>query len=700
MPPHGPGSGGGYFQSDDYEGKVYDARLVRRLLRYVRAHRKLVMLAILFMVLSTGVELAIPYLTKEGIDRYLARLYQVYTAPPAVSDSLLEADPEGRDFRAGAGDRLLVRKAALDDMGPARRISLLEAGELDRTTYYLFPAEEYEEGESPGRIMGELWLVPERKLSEVSPETIVKIRGSDLEGITRLALLAGLLILLSLGAGYGHVLTLQIAGQRSMYDLRMALFTHIQRLSLSFFDRNPIGRLVTRVANDIEALNEMFTAVLVNVLKDVFLLAGTIVILFAMDVRLALISLAVVPVFAFVSVVFRVKVRGVYRDVRKYLASLNSRLAEDVSGIKVIKIFRRERARRERYSETNERYFDANLRQIILFGVFRPMIEVVAAIGIALVLVFGGRGVLSGSLTLGVLVAFISYVRQMFRPISDISQKYNIMQRAMSSAERVFKIMDTEEEVRETDSPAVPERIEGRVEFRDVSFAYEPDKPVLKEVSFTVEPGRSVALVGPTGAGKTSIINILCRFYDVDSGEVLLDGIDLRDHSLSALRDNISIVLQDAFIFSRDVEDNIRLGEDIPMDRVMEAAGMVQADRFIERLPEGYEEMMSERGATLSTGQKQLICFARALAHDPKVLILDEATSSVDTATEQLIQNAIETLMRGRTSIVVAHRLSTIQNADEILVIDGGRIVERGNHQELLARRGIYYNLYLLQYQQ
>jgi len=699
MPPHGPG-GGGYFQSDDFEGKVYDARLVRRLLRYVRAHRKLVMLAVLFMALSTGVELLIPYLTKEGIDRYLAKLYQTYTAPAALSDSLLEADPEGRDFLQGAGDTLLVRKAALDDMGPGRRNHLVESGELDRRTFYLFPAGEYGGSGSPGRTTGEWWLVPERQLSEVPPETIVKIRGSDLEGITRLALLAGLLILLSLGAGYGHVLTLQIAGQRSMYDLRMALFTHIQRLSLSFFDRNPIGRLVTRVANDIEALNEMFTAVLVNVLKDVFLLAGTIVILFAMDARLALISLAVVPVFAFVSVVFRVKVRGVYRDVRKYLASLNSKLAEDVSGIKVIKIFRRESARRERYSATNSKFFEANLRQIVLFGVFRPMIEVVAAIGIALVLIFGGRGVLNGSLTLGVLVAFISYVRQMFRPISDISQKYNIMQRAMSSAERVFKIMDTGEEVREADDTVVPERIEGRVEFRGVHFAYEPDKPVLKDVSFTVEPGRSVALVGPTGAGKTSIINILCRFYDVDSGEVLLDGIDLRDHSLSTLRDNISIVLQDAFIFSRDVEDNIRLGEDIPMDRVREAAGMVQAHRFIERLPEGYEEMMSERGATLSTGQKQLICFARALAHDPKVLILDEATSSVDTATEQLIQNAIETLMRGRTSIVVAHRLSTIQNADEILVIDGGRIVERGNHQELLARRGIYYNLYLLQYQQ
>ena len=699
MPPHGPG-GGGYFQSDDFEGKVYDAKLVKRLLRFVRSHIRLVLLAVLFMAISTGVELIIPYLTKEGIDSYLAKLYQTYTGPEAVTDSLTEADPEGRDFLFAGGDTLLVRKAALDDMGPARRMYLLDSGNLDRRTYYVFPAEEYARDSSPGRTMGDWWLVPERQLAQVPPATIVRIRGSDLEGITRLALLAGLLILISLGAGYGHVLTLQIAGQRSMYDLRMALFTHIQKLSLSFFDRNPIGRLVTRVANDIEALNEMFAAVLVNVLKDVFLLSGTIIILLAMDVKLALIALTVVPVFAFVSVVFRVKVRGVYRDVRKYLASLNAKLAEDVSGIKVIKIFRRESARRERYSQTNRRYFEANMRQLMLFGIFRPLIEIVASIGIALVLVFGGRGVLSGSLTLGVLVAFISYVRQMFRPISDISEKYNIMQRAMSSAERVFKIIDTREEVRDPDSPVVPSGIEGRVEFRNVDFSYVPDKPVLRNVSFTVEPGKSVALVGPTGAGKTSIINILCRFYDVDGGQVLLDGADLREHRLSTLRDNIAIVLQDAFIFSRDVEDNIRLGEDIPMEKVKQAARMVQADQFIERLPGGYDEMMTERGSTLSTGQKQLICFARALAHDPRVLILDEATSSVDTATEQLIQNAIETLMRGRTSIVVAHRLSTIQSADEILVIDGGRIVERGNHQELLARRGIYYNLYLLQYQQ
>lgn len=687
-----------YFDTDQIEGKAYDAKLIKRLLRYVGPHRRLVFLAMLFMTVSTVVELLIPYITKEGIDRYLARLYQVYTADEAVTDSLARSDPDRDRFVPLQPGRMMVRKASLDEMDPVRRARLKELGTLARETYYLFPAGEADGG--TGRVEGEYWLVPEAELSEVPPATIVRIRHPDMEGVTTLALIMGALILVSLGAGYGHVLTLQIAGQRSMYDLRMRLFEHIQELSLSFFDRNPIGRLVTRAANDIEALNEMFTAVLVNVFKDVFLLAGTVVILLALDTRLALIAMIVVPVFAVVSMVFRIKVRGVYREVRRLLAKLNARMAEDLNGVKIVQIFRQEPRRRREYEETNIEHFQANMKQLIIFGVFRPLIEIVASVGIALVLVYGGLGVLEGSLTLGVLVAFISYVRQMFRPISDISQKYNIMQRAMSSAERIFKIVDTEVEVRPPESPLVPSGIRGKVEFDSVCFSYVPEKPVLKNVSFTVEPGKSVALVGPTGAGKTSIINLLCRFYDVDKGAVRLDGVDLREHDVATIRDNLAIVLQDAFIFSRTVEGNIKLGKRMSRERMIEAARMVQADSFIRRLPNGYDEVMAERGATLSTGQKQLICFARALAHDPRVLILDEATSNVDPATEQLIQNAIKTLMRGRTSIVVAHRLSTIQSADQILVIDNGRIMERGNHQELLSKRGIYYNLYLLQYKE
>ena len=693
-------NGHSQWDADLIEGRAYDGRLVKRLLAFVKPHRWLVILAFLFMVVSTAVDLVIPYITKIGIDRYLARLYQIYEGTPGGCDSLMALSPAEGDFVRLDESMVLVRKASLESLDPSDRVALMSDPGLGSQTFYRFPEDaipEQDRVEGSLTAGGEL-LIPETSISEVPPGVLLRLRGADRDGIRRLALIAAAVVLLGLAISYGHAVTLEIAGQRSMYDLRSALFSHIQNLSLSFFDRNAVGRLVTRVTNDIEALNEMFAAVLVNMFKDVLLLFGTALILFLMNPGLALVAIAVTPLFAFVSVVFRRKVRGAFREARRLLSSLNSRLAEDLSGIKVVQVFRRESARRERYSGTNEDYFAANMRQLVIFGVFRPAIEIIASAGVALVLVTGGVRVLGGALTIGALVAFISYVRQMFQPIADMSEKFNIMQSAMASAERVFGVMDTAPEVTEAPDAEAPAEMAGRVEFESVSFSYVEGKQVLRDVSFTVEPGRSVAVVGPTGAGKTSIINLLCRFYDPSSGSVKVDGRDLRRMPMASLRRNMAIVLQDAFIFSRTIEDNIRLGSPIGTESVRKAAEMVQADGFIENLPGGYSEVMAERGATLSTGQKQLICFARALAHDPKILILDEATSSVDPATEQLVQKAIETLMRGRTSIIVAHRLSTIQKADEILVLDGGRIVEHGSHQELLARRGIYYNLYLLQY--
>ncbi|OPL17591.1 MAG: hypothetical protein AVO35_09170 [Candidatus Aegiribacteria sp. MLS_C] len=687
---------GNPFVEDAVGGKLYDRTLVRRLLHYVKPHRKLIFLAMFFMIVTAGVELLIPYITKQGIDNYLAKLYQVYTAPAEVNLGLRETCGDSADFIPLDSDTtLLVRKAALDRMDRAGRNRMEEEGELSRQTYYLFPADRYD-GET-GMVMNGHWLVPENELSRVPLSVILDVRGGDIAGIRNLALLLGVLIVISLAAGYGHVMALVIAGQRSMYDVRVELFRHIQELSLRFYSKNPIGRLVTRVTNDIEALNEMFSAVLVNLVKDVLLIFGTAVILFILNVRLALVSLAVTPIFVVVTIFFRVKARGAYREVRRFLAKLNARLAEDLSGIKIVQAFRQEKRRREEYRGTNISYFGANMKQLVVFGIFRPLIEVTASLGIALVLVYGGGNVLTGALTIGSLVAFISYVRQMFRPLSDISEKYNIMQSAMAASERIFAIMDTEPDIVDP-SAAVRTEIAGGIEFDDVNFSYEEGNRVLRDVSFSVDPGKSVALVGPTGAGKTSIISLLCRFYDVDSGSIRLDGTDIRQLPVRSLRESISIVLQDAFIFSRSIEDNIRLGLDLTREQVRKAADMVQATPFIERLPQGFDTVMAERGATLSTGQKQLICFARALAHDPRILILDEATSNVDPATEQLIQRAIEVLMRNRTSILVAHRLSTIQNADQILVIDEGRILERGSHQDLLAKRGIYYNLYLLQY--
>lgn len=687
---------GSPFVEDVAGGKLYDRTLIKRLLHYARPHKRLIFLAMFFMIITACVELLIPYVTKQAIDKYMAKLYQIYSAPEAVCTEFIELSQDTTDFIPVSADTLLlVRKAALDRMDPAERVEMENEGTLSKKTYYLFPGDRHN-GQT-GEIMDGHWLVPERELSSVPLSVIMDVRGGDIAGVSRLAWFLGILIAISLAAGYGHVMTLVVAGQRSMYDVRTEIFRHIQQLSLKFYSQNPVGRLVTRVTNDIEALNEMFTAVLVNLVKDVILIVGTAIILFMLNWRLALIALAVTPVFIIVTVIFRVKARGAYRAVRKYLAGLNSKLSEDLSGIKIVQVFRQEQRRREEYQETNKNYFKANMKQLVIFGIFRPLIEITAAVGVALVLIYGGANVLSGALTIGALVAFISYVRQMFQPLADISQKYNIMQSAMAAGERIFAILDTDPDI--VDKPSARETIlNGAIEFDNVTFSYEKDKKILRNVSFKIEPGKSVALVGPTGAGKTSIISLLCRFYDVDSGRILLDGIDLRDLPVETLRKSISIVLQDAFIFSRTIEDNIRLGQDLTEEQVREAADMVQATPFIDKLPEGFSAVMAERGATLSTGQKQLICFARALAHDPRILVLDEATSNVDPATEQLIQNAIEVLMKNRTSIVVAHRLSTIQKADQILVIDDGRILERGNHQELLARRGIYYNLYLLQY--
>ena len=698
----GRGPGGGSRADDDEQlGRVYDGRLVRRLLRYVRPHRRLVLLAMLFMSIATAVDLITPWMIKTGIDSYLARLYLVWEGDPASitdvasgADALLLAEP----------GVLLVRTAGRGAVSTETRRRLEGAGTLHPAPCYLFPAADRRD--QIGSVRGAYWLVPEGDLARVPPATLVRIRGADIDGVRRLALALGGLILLGLLVGYGHVYTLSVAGQRAMFDLRVDLFRHLGTLSLRYYDRNPQGRLVTRVTNDIEALNEMFAAVLVNLVKDILLLAGTIALLFAMNVRLAAIALTVIPVILAVSLLFRRHVRGVYREVRRLIAALNAGLAEDIGGVKVVQAFGRERARRALYRETNDAYLGSNLRQLVIFGIFRPAVEILASVGVALVLVYGGLGVLSGALTLGALVAFITYVRGMFQPVADMSEKYNIMQSAMASAERIFGILDTEPEVRdatvEPPAEASPETavrpVRGRVEFRGVSFAYTPETPVLREVSFVVEPGRSAALVGPTGAGKTSILSLLCRFYDVNDGAVLIDGVDVRQWPARDLRRNIAIVLQDAFVFSRSIRENITLGTPMAEAEVRRAAEMVQALDFIERLPDGLDTVMAERGATLSTGQRQLICFARALAHDPRILILDEATSSVDPETERKIQQATVTLMHGRTSIVVAHRLSTIQRADEILVFDGGRILERGSHRELLDRRGIYHNLHLLQY--
>jgi ATP-binding cassette subfamily B protein len=509
---------------------------------------------------------------------------------------------------------------------------------------------------------------------------------------------------------------MQWTGQKVMFDLRSQIFRHLQRMHIGFYDKNPVGRLVTRVTTDVDALNEMFTAGVVSIVEDVFVLAGIIVIMLRMNWKLALITFAVLPLIAIATQIFRNKVRDSYRRIRVAIARINAYLQEHVSGMVVLQLFNRERKAFDKFSQINATHMEAFKDAIMAHAVYYPVVEILSATAIACVIWFGGRDVMQGVATLGVLVAFIQYAQRFFRPIQDLSEKYNILQSAMASAERVFKLLDTPVEIT---SPAVTKEPTGpgRIEFDHVWFAYrmtpaesgdgkaaskvaagEPDW-VLRDVSFTLEPGETVAVVGHTGAGKTTLISLLMRFYDVQNGAIRIDGVDLRDMDLNALRRRFGVVLQDPFLFTGTVEGNIRLGTDwIEDEDVERAAEQVNLADFIRSLPAGYKEEVRERGSTLSTGQKQLISFARALAHDPRILILDEATSSVDTETEFRVRDALSRMVEGRTSLVIAHRLSTVQRADKIIVMHKGRVREMGTHQQLLAQRGIYWKLYQLQY--
>lgn len=491
----------------------------------------------------------------------------------------------------------------------------------------------------------------------------------------------------------------QYLGQKTIFDLRNQLFEHTQKLALRFFDKTPIGRIVTRVTNDIESLNDLFSSGIVMVFSDVFIVLWILAFMFFMDVKLSLVTMSVLPILVYVTFLFRKKVRGSYRNVRLHLARLNSYMQEHITGMSVVQIFHKEKDEIHKFLDINKEYRNANIKSNLYYSIFYPSVELLSSTATALIIWYGGGEIIRSSLSLGVLVAFVQYTEMFFRPIRDLSEKYNILQTAMASSERIFKLMDNNTFVLNPDNPIELKKVEGKIEFKDVWFAYNKDEYVLKNISFNINPGETVAIVGHTGAGKTSLINILTRFYDIQKGEIFVDGIDIKTLDKKELRKYISIVLQDVYLFSGSIKSNISMNNDsISIEKIQEAAKLVGADRFIDLLPNKYDEIVKERGSTLSVGQKQLISFARALAYDPHILILDEATSSVDTETEIIIQKAIEKLLVGRTAIVIAHRLSTIQSADKIIVMHKGEIREIGNHQELLANKGIYYRLYQLQY--
>lgn len=607
---------------EDVLGKAYDARLMRRLVAYVRPYRGRAAAAVALIILSSLLQLVGPLVTAVALDLYMQ--------PPGEEGSVSVA---------------------------ARWVQ----GTLDHA----------------GVLLG-----PER-------------------GVATMAIVYLASLVLTFGVLYYQSYLMQMMGQRIMYDLRREVFAHFQRLPVAYFDKNPIGRLVTRVTTDVDALNELFTAGLVSIFGDVVLLLGIVGVLFWLNWRLALVTFSILPLLLALTVWFKTRARQSYREVRVKIARINAFLQEHITGMQVIQLFNREQRARDQFGLINREHRDANVRAIFYYAVYYPAVEVITAFGIGLIVWYGGLRVLAGALSLGALIAFLQYGQRFYQPIADLSDKYNILQAAMAASERTFRILDTPVEIEAPQEPYRPpaDGVRGEIAFENVSFAYKTDEPVLRDVSFRVAPGETLAIVGHTGAGKSTLTNLLLRFYDAGSGRVAVDGVDVKDWDLGRLRRSIGLVLQDVFLFSGSVARNIRLDEaGIDDERVRWAAREVQALPFIERLPGGLDANLRERGAGLSVGQKQLIAFARALAFDPKVLILDEATSSIDTETEQLIQQALDRLLVGRTSLVIAHRLSTVQKADRILVLHKGEVRELGTHQQLLARRGIYYRLYRLQF--
>jgi len=654
----------GYFEETKL-GKPYDLKLLKRLYPFTRPYRLLLFGSIGLVLLITALDLALPYVTKVAIDRYIV--------PPT--------------------DMVAVDKTS-DSKTKERVIRVDLADPQQRAIAYKYSG--------LFKIKGNTALIYYKALSKIKKSDLAVLRKNDLAGIGVISVLFLTIVIINFILNFAQKMIMEYTGHMIMHDLRMKLFAHIQNLALAFFTRNPVGRLVTRTTNDVQNMHELFTSVISMIFKDFFLLVGIALVMLVLSWKLALVSFTVLPLVLYASINFSGRARGIFRELRIKVAEINTRFSETIGGIRVVQLFRQEINNYRNFNRLNHENYLAGMRQIHVLAVFMPLIELLGVVAVALVIFYGGGRVFTGTLSLGALVAFISYIRMFFRPIRDLAEKYSILQNAMASAERIFLVLDSKDRLPRpvtqlSDAPLNLPRIED-IRFENVFFSYIGGENVLKDITFSIHAGETVAVVGPTGAGKTSLINLIPRFYDTTSGRVLINNRDIKDLAASSFRSKIALVMQDPFLFSGTIRQNIFQGNHDPTREqeqfIIEASN---CKPLIDRLSQGLDTVLTEGGASLSSGERQLISIARAFARNPQLILFDEATSYIDSPTELRIQQAVEKLMKDRTSLVVAHRLSTIRHADRIIVLNRGRIIETGSHVELIERKGFYYRLHQLQ---
>ena len=682
--------------------KILDSKIVLKLLRFTRNYRKWFILAIAALLISTIAQLALPVVLQRTIDRHIMARWSWISMEGSRQHSFLSSNES-----FVAGEKIFMKEGGIRGVDSRAKEALRLSGDFSMENWYLFPL-----GPETADIVSglniiimdekendmEIGAVRFSDLDSLSSDEYRVLRSNDVRGLGRNTLIYFLLLFLILLFTFIQIYTMSWTSQGVMRDIRMSMLDHVMRQSLSYLGDTPVGALLSRITSDVETINEFFTSVTISLLSDFAIMAGVLITLYILDPVLALITLITLPPVLIGTLIFRKMARSAYRRQRHWTSRVNSFLSEHVSGMEVIQIFGREKKTEEEFDTANSELFKATLAEMYVNATFRPIVNLLTSVSLGVVIYTGGRMLEREVLSLGVLIAFIDLIQKFYRPVIDMSEKFSIMQSAMAGGERVFELLEEDHSIPD-EGKQIPENpIRGELEFRNVNFSYRQGEPVIKDLSFRAKPGETVAIVGYTGSGKTTIASLAARFWDIDSGEILLDGISLKDYKLKDLRKSLQSVQQDVFLFSGTIKDNITLGMEMDDTRIRNAARTVQADSFIESMDNGYSTHLYERGKNLSGGQKQLLSFARAVAHNPSVLILDEATAAIDTETEKLIQQALDKLLNGRTSLVIAHRISTIRKADKILVLSEGRLVESGNHEELLARKGLYYNLYNYQF--